>query len=427
MLNDPHSHGLWEQTAPRAPHTTELREDVAADVVIVGAGYTGLSTALHLCEQGMSVVVVEAIDIGFGGSGRNVGLVNAGLWVMPDVVTRRLGDVLGGRLLNLLADAPQLVFETIAKHSIECEARRDGTLHCAVGQRGYAELQQREAQWKARGAPVKLLSAKEAAARIGSCAYSGALFDARAGTIQPLAYARGLAQAAIAAGARVFARSPVVAAEQAGDSWIVRTASGSARGKWIVVATDAYSIGPWQLVRAEQLHLPYFNVATHPLDADTRASILPRGEGAWDTRQVLSSFRMDAAGRLVFGSIGALRGAARQVHEAWARRAIRKIFPQLSEVTFEARWFGHIGMTSDSLPRFHVFAARVIGFSGYNGRGIAPGTTFGRVLAHFIVGKLTQNDLPLPVSEPRMPALRPWKEAFYDLGSQAAHFTAARF
>ena len=427
MLNDPQTHGLWEQTAPPAPDAAELREDAAADVVIVGAGYTGLSTALHLRERGASVAVIEAVDIGFGGSGRNVGLVNAGMWVMPNVVIQRLGNVFGERLLNLLADGPRLVFETIARHSIECEATRAGTLHCAVGSRGYAELQEREAQWKARGAPVQLLSAGEAASRIGSRAFSGALFDARAGTIQPLAYARGLACAAVAVGARIFTRSPVVGAEQTGDTWVVRTASGSVRAKWIVVATDAYSIGPWQSVRTEQVHLPYFNLATRPLDTTALESILPRREGAWDTQPVLSSFRLDAQGRLVFGSIGALRGRGARIHEAWARRALRKIFPQLADVSFEFSWFGHIGMTGDSLPRLHVFAPNVIGFSGYNGRGIAPGTAFGRVLADFVVGKIGPSELPLPISEVVTPTLRSVREAGYSLGSQAVHFAGARF
>lgn len=427
MLNDPRTHGLWEKTAPSAPVADALQTDVIADVVVIGAGYTGLSTALHLREQGASVVVIEAVDIGFGGSGRNVGLVNPGMWVMPDVVTATLGEEYGNRLLSLLGDAPRRVFELIDKHSIECEATRAGTLHCGVGRAGHEELEKRAAQWKSRGAPVQLLNASEAADRIGTRAYSGALFDARAGTIQPLAYVRGLARAAIASGARVFIKSPVLSADKGEHGWTVRTANGSARGEWIVVATDAYAHGPWQAVRAEQVHLPYFNFATVPLEARARESILPGREGAWDTRQVLSSFRMDAAGRLVFGSVGALRGAGAAVHEAWARRALRKLFPQLGEVTFEASWFGHIGMTDNNLPRFHVHAPKVIGFNGYNGRGIAPGTGFGRVLAELIAGKIDQSALPVPATRPRAPALRSWKEAFYEVGSQAAHFADARF
>lgn len=426
MLNDPHSHGLWERTAAHAPNTIALETDITADVVVVGAGYAGLSTALHLSQAGRSVAVIEAVDIGFGGAGRNVGLVNAGVWIMPDLVTARLGPVFGERLTKLLGDAPSLVFDLIATHAIECEALRSGTLHCGVGRDGYAQLEQRAAQWHARGAQVQLLNAADAAARVGSSAFSGALFDPRAGTIQPLGYVRGLARAAMTHGARIFTNTPALSSERSQSGWTVRTPKGSVRAEWIVVATDAYSNGPWQVVRNEQVHLPYFNLATRPLDAAVLESILPRREGAWDTRQVLSSFRLDAQGRLVFGSIGSLRGNGARIHEAWARRALRKIFPQLRKVAFEFGWFGHIGTTSDSLPRFHVFAPNVVGFSGYNGRGIAPGTIFGRVLADFISGKIEPGDLPLPISKPVTPALRAVKEAGYSLGSQVVHFAGAR-
>ncbi len=209
MNGDPLSHGLWEQTAPAAPPAPKLEVDIDCDVAIVGAGYTGLSAALHAAEGGATVAVLDGAEIGFGGSGRNVGLVNAGMWVMPDELPKTLGDTYGQRLLRLLGDAPRVVFELVDKHKIACEIERVGTLHCAVDRSGFAELKERERQWRARGAPVRLLDKAEAAAKIGANAYAGALLDERAGTIQPLAYARGLAGAAIAAGARVFSSSPV--------------------------------------------------------------------------------------------------------------------------------------------------------------------------------------------------------------------------
>ena len=421
------SHGLWQRTAPGMAELRGLSEDLTADVAVIGAGYTGLSTALHLVENRSSVVVLEAADIGFGGSGRNVGLVNAGMWVMPDTVVQRLGSEFGTRLLQLLSAAPDVVFNIISRYAIDCEARHAGTLHCGVGRKGLAELRQRAAQWQARSAPVELLEAAETRRRVGSAAFSGALFDPRAGTIQPLAYARGLASAALAQGARIFVRSPATTVEPSGSGWVVRCPSGSVRAEWIVVATDAYARGPWDIVRREQVHLPYFNFSLPPLERSLRDSILPAGEGAWDTRSVLSSFRLDAAGRLIFGSVGALRGADGGVHRQWALRAMRRIFPQLEGLQFETGWFGHIGMTSDNLPRFHVLAPRVIGFNGYNGRGIGPGTTFGRVLAAFALGQLREQDLPLPVSTPKRVAFRSVREAIYAQGSQMLHFAGARF
>ena len=426
MLDNARSHGLWELTAPPAPETSGLKGSIRVDTAIVGGGYTGLSAALHLAEAGGNVALLEAVEIGFGGAGRNVGLVNAGMWVMPDV----LGDVLGGdygeRLLELLGDAPKLVFDLIERHRIECEVERAGTLHCAVGLKGLRELEQRAAQWSRRGAPVELLNAADTAAKIGSSAYAGSLWDRRAGTIQPLAYARGLARSAVNAGAKIFTRSAVTSAERVDGKWKLQAAGGHVIADRVIVATDAYATGPWSEVRTEQIHLPYFNFATQPLSDNVRASILPERQGAWDTNEVLSSFRFDRAGRLVFGSCGALRGTGAAVHRSWARRALKKLFPQIGDVRFEAEWYGLIGMTDDHLPRFHKLAENVFGFSGYNGRGIAPGTTFGRLLALYALGQLDEKDLPLLASTPIKPNFRSARTALYEVGAQFVHLIEAR-
>ncbi len=427
MLNDPRSHGLWEKTAPEPPATGPLEADAKADVVVVGGGFTGLSAALHLAQAGCSVIVLEGNEIGFGAAGRNVGLINAGMWVMPDDLPGELGEVHGERLLNLLGNGPQVVMELIDRHGIACELERNGTLHCAVGKAGLKEIIARASQWQKRGAAVTLLSAAETAARVGSADYSGSLLDKRAGTLQPLAYVRGLAHAAVRAGAILHASSRVVSVRRVGGGWTVATAKASVTADWVVVATDAYSTGPWESVRREQVHLPYFNLATRPLPTKVLDSILPGREGVWDTKEILSSFRRDQTGRLVFGSVGALRHGGVAVHKAWARRSLARLFPQLGKVEFECEWYGKIGMTDNALPRFHRFAPNVVGFSGYNGRGIAPGTVFGRTLAQLILREIGDDELPLPVSDIREPSFRGMKEAYYETGAQIAHFAGERF
>ncbi len=199
------------------------------------------------------------------------------------------------------------------------------------------------------------------------------------------------------------------------------------KANWVIMATDAYTQGPWEIIRREQVHLPYFNFATEPLSDNVRATILPGKEGVWDTKEVLSSFRMDARGRLIFGSVGALTGMGETIHKGWALRALHKLFPQIGDVRFEAEWYGQIGMTDDNLPRFHKFAPNVIGISGYNGRGIAPGTVMGRTLAELVAGEKTEADLPLPVTTPAEAKMRAMKEVFYEVGAQAVHFTDSRF
>jgi glycine/D-amino acid oxidase-like deaminating enzyme len=273
---------------------------------------------------------------------------------------------------------------------------------------------------------VHLLGAQETARQVGTNAYAGSLLDLRAGTIQPLAYARGLAGAAIKAGARIFTSSPVLDAQEVDGGWLVRTGGGSVRAKWVIVATNAYTTEVWPQIRTELLHLPYFNLATKPLGDNLRTTILPERQGAWDTKEILSSFRFDQQGRLVFGSVGALRGPGRTIHPNWGRRALRKLFPQLTDVEFEYEWYGSIGMTSNSLPRFHRLARNVVSFSGYNGRGIAPGTAFGRTLARLILGEITEADLPLPLTDPEPVRYRAMREAYYEIGAQIAHAATAR-
>jgi glycine/D-amino acid oxidase-like deaminating enzyme len=163
------------------------------------------------------------------------------------------------------------------------------------------------------------------------------------------------------------------------------------------------------------------------LPADLRRTILPGGEGAWDTRTVLSSLRLDAAGRLVFGSIGALRAPGHAIHRDWGRRALRRLFPALGDVDFEHEWYGWIGTTADSLPRFHRLARNVVSFSGYNGRGIGTGTVFGRELARLVRGEVAAGDLAFPQRAVIPVRWRPAREAFYDLGAQAAHVVDGRW
>lgn len=427
MQNDPRSHGLWEKTAPAAPQTRPLDGAVTTEVAIIGAGYTGLSTALHLAERGISSVVLEAAEIGFGGSGRNVGLVNAGMWVMPEDLIATLGQDYGNRLLDFLGAGPSYVWEMVRRHAIDCEANPVGTLHAGVGKKGVAELTERARQWQKRGAPVELLDKSEAAAMLGTSFYAGALLDRRAGTIQPLAYARGLARAATALGVAIHTQSPATALTRSANGWLVRTPNGSVTAKQVVLATDAYTRLLPQNIARQQVTLPYFNMATQPLAPDVAQSILPGRQGVWDTKEVLLSYRFDAMNRLVFGSVGALRNSGLAVHRAWAKRALRKLYPQITELRFEQEWFGNIGMTSDNLPRFHQLDDGIYSFCGYNGRGIAPGTVFGRAMAGLLSGDIAAAALPLPLSQPEPAALRGLRSAYYEAGAQLVHLTEARF
>lgn len=415
------SHGLWGKTARLPPSTQRLTDGSAADVAIVGAGYTGLSTALHLGQRGVSTVVIEAHEIGSGAAGRATGMVNAGLWVMPSALRETLGPIYGRRMLNLLRYSPRIVFDIIEEYNIQCEVKRVGTIHCAVGSRGVAEIEERARQWQALGAPIHILDPDETRAKTGTKAFALSLLDLRAGTIQPLSYVRGLAEVAMACGVKVFTKSPVKTIARDGGMWRLQTNGGSVLAKWVLLSTDVYTEGIAPELRGGQVVLPFFHVATAPLSPDIRRTILPEGHGAWDTRIPMTAFRTDDQGRLIIGSVGALRGAGTAIHRSWAIRRIRALFPQLGKIELEHAWYGRIGTTPDHLPRLHALAENMIALSGFNGRGIAPGTLLGRELAHYIMGDLNSEELFLPFSAAENAPLRALKEGYYELGAQIAH------
>lgn len=269
MRNDDTNKNLWNHSAALAPETSALSSDISCDTAIIGGGFTGLSAALHLAEAGIDAVVLEAKAIGFGGSGRNVGLVNAGMWMRPDDIIAAVGETVGERLVKDLGDGPAYVFELIGKHGIECEAIHNGTLHLAVGQDGVKEVETRAAQWQRRGAPVEALSADMAGKLTGASGFAGALLDRRAGTVQPLGYARGLARAAMNAGARLFTGTPVVSATRNGETIVLKTAGGQVRAKKLIIASNAYSgVVPsmnWSDHGQELVPMYYFQFATNPL------------------------------------------------------------------------------------------------------------------------------------------------------------------
>ncbi|MCE8539761.1 FAD-binding oxidoreductase [Ruegeria pomeroyi] len=415
---------LWHLTSAEQVTAPPLAGDVTADLVVIGGGYTGLSAALHAAEQGADVRLVEAEMPGHGGSGRNVGLANAGLWLPPDDIRAHLGKTAGDRLIALLAGAPGMVFELIDRHGITCEPVRGGTLHCAHSPSGLADLKRRHAQLTASGAPVELLSSEETARRTGSAAFHGALFDPRAGTIQPLAYACGLARAAQGAGAQMHGQSPALEVEHKDGVWQVRTPGGSIRARQLIQATNAYHRG---LARRKPAHVPvhYFQYATDPLPEKSRAAILPGGEGCWDTGLIMTSFRLDREGRMIIGGMGALDHPASGIHRAWVRRKLAQLYPALSGQPLVTGWHGRIAMTGDHIPKITRPGPGALAAHGYSGRGIGPGTLFGKAMAEALLSG-DETGLPIPAIDNHAERWTTLQQAYVETGATLMHLIRAR-
>jgi len=417
--------GLWAHTAGDGPRAPGLTDDVEADVLIIGAGFTGCSAALHLARSGASVCLLEARTVGYGGSGRNVGLVNAGLWLEPERVEKILGQRAGGRLNEVLASSPARVFALIDEFGIDCEATRSGTLHCAHSAGGLANLRERLRQYRARGWEVDLLDPKETAQKTGTCLYRASLWDHRAGTVQPLAYVHGLACAAVSSGVRMFEMSPVISVERRQGRWFAATPDALVKADAVVVCTNAYPQELGRAVRPDYIPVNYFQMATAPIEGGLADGILAERQGAWDTMRVMSSFRVDAAKRLIIGAVGSLDGFGNGTHRAWAHRRLDALYPQLAGCDVEYAWSGRIAMTSDHVPRIVEFGEQAFSVYGYSGRGIGPGTVFGASVAEYLWSG-NPEALPLEPVKTHREWLTRLKGFGYELGATVAHLAGSR-
>ncbi|NVJ90475.1 MAG: FAD-binding oxidoreductase [Methylocystaceae bacterium] len=417
---------LWKDTCQNAQSYPKLDQDIDVDFAIIGGGFTGLSAALRLCENNQSVAVLEAQDIGYGGSGRNVGLVNAGLWLKPNEITDKIGQKYGERLIHFLSEAPNKVFENIEKYQIPCEAKHIGTLHCAEDDKGCDDLLQRQEQWAKYGVNLNLLDHDQTSTLLGTKAYRAALHDLRAGTIQPLSYACGLALNAAKLGAHIFCQSPVQSVLRDDGKWTLRTAQGAVRAKNIISATGTYNQNEYDNQGPDTTSLYYFQMATQPLKEDLLKSILPQKHSMWDAKQVLTSFRLNDEGRLIIGSIGNLDNITYTAHKSWAYRKMAEVYPQLKGETFDHEWYGRIGLTNDNIPRIAAPHPNWLTMWGYNGRGIAPGTAFGRLLADIHLGRRNES-LPLEFSEIKTEQFIALQSFGIDLGASLYHSATARF
>jgi len=379
-----------------------LHEPLAAgehvDMAVVGGGIMGLSAALHAARIGLSVRVIEARNIGQGASGLNGGQVIPGLKYDPDWLIEHFGAERGEALVVFAASTADAVFDLIRDEQLSVPFVRNGWIQAAHTETALRAAEKRDRQWRARGADVRLLDAAEIAAMTGARGYIGGWLDRRAGVINPLAYTLELARIAKAAGARIAERETVTALRREAGVWRINTASGvELRAESVVVATNAYSDGLIPGLARTIVPLHSFQVATAPLPADLAAQILPGGHAVSDSRRILVYYRKSPDGRLVLGGRG--RMALPKSAQDWAhlRRAMLRLYPALSGVAIEQRWFGRVAMTPDHLPHIHEPEQDLVTAVGCQGRGVGLMTALGARLARYVTAG-DANSLPFPIS-----------------------------
>ena len=414
-LTGKQSLSLWDSSAAESDYQNTFSSDgEKVDIAVIGGGYTGLSTALFAAESGLNVHVLEKEKIGYGGSGRNSGLVNAGVWLPPSDVLKLLGKSEGTKFLKIFGDAPKFVFDLIEKYQIRCEVTHSGTIHAAHAPSGMNNLKKRFNDWNSFGAPVKLLSPDEVTTMTGTNKFFGGLLDNRAGTINPMGYCRGLARVANNTGAQISTGVEVLKLTKNQKLWEVKTSQGSLIAKYVLLATNAYTDDLWPNLKRIFTVIHFLQMATESLESISEY-ILPERQGLWDTGKIMISLRKDLENRLILGSMGSVIGNLdRGLSKRWGKTQLKRLFPDIGDVIFEEAWQGQIALTPDHLPRIYNLDENLFTTIGYNGRGITTGTIFGKAIVDMIKTG-SKESLPLSITELRIDPFASTKSSLYKL------------
>ena len=386
--------GSWyAATAPAGGRRPALAGRETADVCIVGAGFTGISAALHLAERGYSVVVLEAARVGWGASGRNGGQVGSGLRESMDALERSLGPERAGTLWELCEEAKAVIAERIGRHGIQCDWR-PGNLLASTRER-YMGWIEREAEFCHRRfgyRGYRMLSRAEMREEVASACYVGGRMDEGGGHLHPLRFVLGMAEAAVRAGARIFEGSRVEGIRW-GSPTRVSTAHGVVEAGYVVLAGNAY-LGRLE-PRIESRIMPIANhvLATGPLGERRARSLIRSGACVHSTKFVVDYYRCTADHRLLFGGGETWTDRPLEDPGAFVRRYMLRVFPQLADVRIDHAWSGRLAITRSRLP--HVGRLPPNGFfaQGFSGHGVALTQIAGKLVAEAVAGTAERFDV----------------------------------
>lgn len=412
MTDAAHAPSYYAATANRIPNLPALAGDHDCDVCVVGGGYTGLSAALELAGRGYDVALLEAKRIGWGASGRNGGHIVSGYAADLAGLSPRLGAETARRLWDLAEEAKALIGERVARHRIACDLKW-GYIFAANKARHLRELARTAEHWsRAYGYDrPRLLDRAAIEARIGSRRYPGGLHDPGSGHLHPLNYALGLAEAAQAAGARLFEGSEVTAIA-GGRRPYACSAAGRVRARRLVLAGNAY-MGP--LVASmyrRMMPVESYIVATEPLDPAMAHGLIRDDEAVADCNFILNYFRLSADRRLLFGGRASYSTLQPRDLAGFMRRKMLRVFPQLAGRRIDYAWGGRLGITLNRMPHLGRRDGEVYFAHGFSGHGVALSGLAGKLMAEAVAGTAERFDVfariphrPFPGGRLRTPLL----------------------
>lgn len=370
-----------------------LQESIQCDVCVIGAGFTGLSSALFLTEAGYDVVVLEAARVGFGASGRNGGQVVNSYSRDIDVIQQRYGADVARMLGSMMFEGADIIRDRIDRYAIACDYRPGG-IFAALNARQMSHLRRQKALWQSYGnAQLTLLDEAGIQREVGTERYVGGLLDERGGHLHPLNLALGEAEAIRRHGGRIYEHSAVSAVDY-GTPNVVKTAQGEVRAQYVIFAGNAY-LAPQLEPRLAAKSMPCGSqiITTEPLSADAALSLLPNNRCVEDCNYLLDYFRLTADNRLLYGG-GVIYGARDPADiDALIRPKLRKTFPQLGNIRFSHRWSGNFLLTLSRMPQFGRLENNVYYMQGDSGHGVTSTHLAGRLIAETLRGDAERFDV----------------------------------
>lgn len=376
---------------PHAPYP-QLNEAIRCDVCIVGGGFSGLSSALHLIEAGYDVVVLEAARIGWGASGRNGGQVVNSYSRDIDVIEARYGQQTAAMLGSMMFEGAEIIRQRIDRYAIACDYR-PGAVSAALTTKQFNALTEKMAHWQRYGHPqLELLDGETMRRTVASERYVGGLLDRHGGHLHPLNLALGEAEAVRRHGGRLFEQSAVTHIDY-GQPAKLHTALGSVSANLVILAGNAY-LGEKLEPRLSRLSMPCGSqiITTEPLSADMALSLLPDNYCVEDCNYLLDYFRLTADNRLLYGG-GVVYGAQDPADiEARIRPLMLKTFPQLKKVRIDYRWTGNFLLTLSRMPQFGRLENNVYYLQGDSGHGVTLTHLAGRLIAEVLRGDAERFD-----------------------------------
>lgn len=377
----------------------------SCDIVVVGGGFTGLSSALHLAERGFDVILLEAHRVGWGASGRNGGQVGSGQRREQDDLEKMVGRDDAKKLWDIAEQSKDIVKSLIAKHDIKCDWK-PGILHADHRARfvpethAYTEKLQRDYGYD----QIRNVSRDEMREMVGSAFYHGGSLDMGAGHIHPLNFAIGLADAARAAGARIFENAVVTSYENQSGKVTVKTSNGAiVNANKMILGCNGYLDALEDRVAKRVMPINNFIIATEPLSDDLARDLIRDDVAVADSKFVINYYRLSADKRMLFGGGETYGYRFPKDIKSFVSPYMLEVYPQLKDVKIDYGWGGTLAITMNRMPFFRKVEDNIFTATGYSGHGVAMATLAGQIMADAVAGTMERFDVMSNIKIPAFP------------------------